>query len=246
MNYSFRSQIFGILGRNGSGKSLLINLIVGCVRMTSGKVIIEGKNLRSQFSEILTKTNYSPQTSSSLSYFTASQILRYHCLYFGINKNDIMKICTNLAKVLGFYSYYHTKISDLSDGYIRRLSVAIALLGNPHTVFLDSPTTNLDLSGRREMWKLLELVKQSGITVIFSSVKSFEIQRISDRMIILSNGKLKFVGNSKELSDSNTQYYLLFMKIRSSENKGRLFRKTNKYLTILTYMELKFPRAILR
>lgn len=214
--------------------------------MSFGSVIIESMRLKDNYSDILKVINYSPQVPNCLRHLSGRQMLHMHCLFNGIPKKDIDKIIDNISKVLDFYFELDVKIKHYSDGYIRRLTIAISLLGYSHIIFLESPTLNLDLPGRRAVWRVLQSIKKTGRTIILSTVKPFECQRICDRMAIIAGGTFKFVGNTRQLLSFNKPEYLLFFKIRNYALGGRTSRKSSKYLGILSFMELKFPNAILR
>lgn len=179
-------EILGFLGPNGAGKSTTMNMLTGYISMTSGEVKICGTDILENPIEAKKNIGYLPEQPPLYPEMTVKEYLSFVCELKGVRNiseeiNDISKK-TGLTKVLA------RRIGNLSKGYKQRTGFAAALAGNPKVLILDEPTVGLDPN---QIIEIRELIKELGKnhTVILSSHIMQEISAVSDKILIINNGK---------------------------------------------------------
>jgi ABC-2 type transport system ATP-binding protein len=186
------SRIVGLIGPSGSGKTTLIRTLVGSQRITNGNITTLGHAPGSK--EVRSRIGYMAQKSAFYSDITVSENLHYFASILGVSRNRVSEILelTSLSKHSGSLA------NTLSGGESSRLSLGIALLGNPDILFLDEPTVGLDPILRIELWKLFLELRQQGKLIFISSHILEEAERC-DEVILMRDGKLLFFGEPSEL-----------------------------------------------
>lgn len=179
-----RNYITCLLGRNGAGKSTIIKLLTGQVAPTSGSIYWPQNLDRISGNEIRDKIGLCPQNSVLIPNLTALEHLK---LYASIKMSDghfaeVKKVMENLN--LG--NYENVRVENLSGGYKRRLSVAIAFIGSPNLVILDEPCSAVDSKARRNIWDLIGVLRK-GRAVILATHYLDEAEHLSDNVLILSD-----------------------------------------------------------
>lgn len=189
-------ELFGLLGVNGAGKTTLIKILCGLTKKTSGNVLIDGLNLDNDINKIKEIVDISPQETSVANNLTVKENLEFFANIYDNDKTVIDEVITtfNLGDVLS------KRAKTLSGGYKRRLSIAIALISKPKILFLDEPTLGLDVFARRELWSIINKLKNK-ITIILTSHYLEEIEHLCDRVAILSKGKLLEIGTIEQIKN---------------------------------------------
>ena len=197
-----QGELFGLLGINGAGKTTLIKILCGLTKKSSGKVEIDGHNLDTSLNAIKEIINISPQETSVANNLTVKENLEF---FANIYKND-STVINEVINTFNLKDVLNQRAKTLSGGYKRRLSIAIALISKPKILFLDEPTLGLDVIARRELWNIIEKLKNK-TTIVLTSHYLEEIEHLCDRVAILSKGKLLEVGlidEIKQKTDSST------------------------------------------
>ncbi|WVZ93130.1 hypothetical protein U9M48_039136 [Paspalum notatum var. saurae] len=195
-----KGQCFGMLGPNGAGKTSFINMMIGLVKPTYGTAYIHGMNLRTDMDEIYENIGVCPQHDLLWETLTG----REHLMFYGRMKNLTGAALTqavdeSLMSVNLFHSGFGDKsVSKYSGGMKRRLSVAIALIGNPKVVYMDEPSTGLDSRSRHDLWKIIKRAKKD-CTIILTTHSMEEAEELCDRIGIFINGSFECIGSPKEL-----------------------------------------------
>ncbi|OQU80393.1 hypothetical protein SORBI_3007G120200 [Sorghum bicolor] len=195
-----KGQCFGMLGPNGAGKTSFINMMIGLVKPTYGTAYIHGMDLRTDMNEIYTNIGVCPQHDLLWEPLTG----REHLMFFGRMKNLTGAALTqavedSLKSVNLFHSGFGDKsVSKYSGGMKRRLSVAIALIGNPKVVYMDEPSTGLDSRSRNDLWNIIKRAKKD-CTIILTTHSMEEAEELCDRIGIFINGNFQCIGTPKEL-----------------------------------------------
>ncbi|KAJ1268122.1 hypothetical protein BS78_07G112600 [Paspalum vaginatum] len=195
-----KGQCFGMLGPNGAGKTSFINMMIGLVKPTYGTAYIHGMNLRTDMDEIYANIGVCPQHDLLWEILTG----REHLMFYGRMKNLTGAALTqaveeSLKSVNLFHSGFGDKsVSKYSGGMKRRLSVAIALIGNPKVVYMDEPSTGLDSRSRHDLWKIIKRAKKD-CTIILTTHSMEEAEELCDRIGIFINGSFECIGSPKEL-----------------------------------------------
>ena len=188
---SFRieaNEIFGLLGPNGAGKSTTIKILTTLVKPTAGRALLDGIDVMGQPLEIKKRIAVVPQENNLDREMSAYDNLRLYGLLHHISGLE-SRIEEQLRSV-GLWERRNDNILTFSGGMQRRLLIARAVLGRPKVLFLDEPTIGLDPQVRREIWNMIRRIKAQGGTILLTTHYIEEAEALSDRVGILSQGKL--------------------------------------------------------
>ncbi|MEJ2635328.1 MAG: ABC transporter ATP-binding protein [Calditrichia bacterium] len=201
-----KGQIFSLLGPNGSGKTTLIKLLLGIIFPTRGTASVLGKNIRDYQSH--THLGYLAENHRFPEFLHAEHILYYYGKMAGVEKETLNARIPQLLQLVKLEKWGKTKIRKYSKGMMQRLGIAQALINDPQLLFLDEPTDGIDPVGRREIRDLLRTLREQGKTIFLNSHLLSEVERISDEVAILKNGKLLQKGNVQDFISIKDQYQL--------------------------------------
>jgi len=199
-------QIFSLLGPNGAGKTTLIKLLTGIVRPTRGSAEILGFPISDYL--VHKKIGYLAENHRFPDFLTAGQILFYYGKMNGLNSSFLRDRIPLLLREVKLGEWINTKIRKYSKGMLQRLGLAHAILHDPELLFLDEPTDGIDPVGRREIRDLLKTFRDQGKTIFLNSHLLSEVERTSDRIAILQNGKLIRQGLVSDFTSIEQQYQL--------------------------------------
>lgn len=191
-----QGELFALLGTNGAGKTTTIKMLSGLILPTSGSIIIEKMDMKKDTLKIREILNVSPQETAIAPNLTIKENLYFMAGVYQI-KDKETKI-QELIKQFKLNEVLNKKAKTLSGGWQRKVSIALSLINDPKILFLDEPTLGLDVIARKELWKVIEGLKGK-ITIILTTHYMEEAENLSDRIGIMSNGKLVDIGTSKEL-----------------------------------------------
>ncbi len=203
-------EIFGFIGPNGAGKSTTIRSIMNLINKTSGKVLIEDKELNKNDIDIKEKIGYLPSEIYLYDDLTVKEMLDYHEKFY---KKDIHKRRLELVQRLQLDE--KKKIEDLSLGNLKKLGIILALVHEPKILILDEPTSGLDPIMQNVFYDLLKEEKAKGNTIFYSTHILSEVSKICDRVGIIKEGKLIKLEKMEELSRKN----LTFVTVTSKQSK---------------------------
>ena len=192
-----KGEMFGLLGVNGAGKTTLIKILCGLTNPSNGEIFIDGYNLELQPNKIKEIVDISPQETAVANNLTVSENLEFFANIYNIKDE---KIVNDIVQTFKLKDVLNQRAKTLSGGYKRRLSIAIALISKPKILFLDEPTLGLDVFARRELWSIIQHLKNS-VTIVITSHYLEEIENLCDRVAILSEGKVLSVGTIQEIKD---------------------------------------------
>jgi len=182
---------FGLLGPNGAGKTTTIEVIEDVIPPTSGEIIYKGKPRTSSFKD---EVGIQFQTTSLLSFLTVRETLEtFQSLYR--NAADI----DNLVELCQLGEFQHQYNDRISGGQRQRFLLAMALINRPELLFLDEPSTGLDPQARRNLWELIQHIRQEGKTIILTTHYMEEAQYLCDEIAIMDYGKIIARGTPQEL-----------------------------------------------
>lgn len=188
-------ELVALLGENGAGKTTLIKILCSLLKKDGGKAEIFGLDLDKDSKNIKPLVNISLQETAVAPNLTVLENLKLICSLYGADDGNIEKIINRL----GLSKVADKKAKTLSGGTQRRLSIALSLITEPKLLFLDEPTLALDVSIRRELWKLIKELKKE-MTVVLTTHYIEEAKALADRAIILSEGKVVAVGTPEQLT----------------------------------------------
>ena len=186
-----KGEILGLLGPNGSGKTTTIQMLLGTLSPSAGKICYFGMDLAKKRSEILQSVSFA-STYTSLPYIlTVSENLQFFGRLYGLNPKEIEKIIDPLLERFGILDKKKARISSLSAGQITRLMLVKAFFTKPKIVLLDEPTASLDPDVAKEVCEfLMENRDKTGLSILFTSHRMEEAMELCDRTIFLKKGKI--------------------------------------------------------
>jgi len=200
-------ELFALLGLNGAGKTTTIKMLSCLTRPTSGDAILLGDSIISKPLSIKQKTNISPQETAVAPNLTVRENLELIAGIYGQDKKTAHQNAIYMANRFELDNLMTKKVKALSGGLQRRLSIAMALISEPQILFLDEPTLGLDVLARRELWSAIKSLKGK-VTIILTTHYMEEVEELSDRIGILSSGKLLATGTISELmAQTNTNKF---------------------------------------
>ena len=162
-----KGEIFALLGPNGAGKTTLIGVICGIVSMTSGRVLVDGRDIEREYRAARAKLGLVPQEIALDIFSTVWNTVRFSRRLFGRHADD--RYVKTLLRDLSLWEKRDSRIVELSGGMKRRVMIAKALSHEPDAVFLDEPTAGVDVNLRRDMWALVRALRDKGVTVILTT-----------------------------------------------------------------------------
>ena len=192
-----KGEIFAMLGPNGAGKTTLISIICGIVKPSGGKVTVDGFDIIDDYRETRSKIGLVPQELTLESFETVFNNVSYSRGLYGKkpNPDHIEKI----LKQLSLWDKKNQRLRQLSGGMKRRVLIAKALSHEPAILFLDEPTAGVDVELRQDMWKVVEELRKTGVTIILTTHYIEEAEAIADRVGVINQGEIIVVDETKEL-----------------------------------------------
>ncbi len=182
-------ELFSLLGINGAGKTTTIKMLSCLTSPTSGEAFLNGKSIINESLEVKKLIAVSPQETAVAKGLTVKENLDFMCSVFGFSKEKKSEKISELTNALGLESVLNKKAGKLSGGFMRRLSIAMALISEPQILFLDEPTLGLDVISRSELWSLIGSLKGK-ITIVLTTHYMEEAEALSDRIAIMKDGKM--------------------------------------------------------
>src|ERR1700722_5390968 len=180
-----KGEIFGILGPNGAGKTTTLEMIETLRPIDGGTITVAGLSVAEQPNEVKAIIGVQPQTAAFQDKQKLSEIIEMFAAAYGekVNPKEFLDEVQLGDKANSF-------AEQLSGGQRQRLSIAAALVHSPKVFFLDEPTTGLDPQARRNLWDLIRMVRDRGVTVIMTTHYLDEAELLCDRVAIMDNGKI--------------------------------------------------------
>ncbi len=192
-----KGEIFAMLGPNGAGKTTLISIICGIVKPSSGKVTVENYDIIKDYRETRSRIGLVPQELTLEQFETVFNNVSYSRGLYG-KKPDPIHI-EKVLKQLSLWDKKNLRLNQLSGGMKRRVLIAKALSHEPTILFLDEPTAGVDVELRKEMWKVVETLRETGVTIILTTHYIEEAEAIADRVGVINQGEIVIVEQKKEL-----------------------------------------------
>ena len=186
-----RGEIFALLGPNGAGKTTLIGTICGIVRPTRGTVTIDGHDIVRDFRAARELVGLVPQELTTDAFETVWHTVSFSRGLFGRRANPAY--IEQVLRSLSLWEKKDNRIMTLSGGMKRRVLIAKALSHEPRLLFLDEPTAGVDVELRRDMWRLVSSLRESGVTIILTTHYIEEAEEMADRVGVINKGELILV-----------------------------------------------------
>ena len=192
-----KGEIFAMLGPNGAGKTTLINIICGIVKASGGNVSVNNFDIIKDYRETRSIIGLVPQELTLEQFETVFNNVSYSRGLYGKKSNP--KHIEKILKELSLWEKKDLRLRQLSGGMKRRVLIAKALSHEPSILFLDEPTAGVDVELRKDMWKIVNDLRNTGVTIILTTHYIEEAEAIADRVGVINEGEIIIVEETKEL-----------------------------------------------
>jgi ABC-2 type transport system ATP-binding protein len=192
-----RGEIFALLGPNGAGKTTLISIICGIVTPSAGTITVAGHDALTDYKPARRAIGLVPQELSVDMFETVLATVKFSRRLFGRSAHDAH--IEQVLRDLSLWDKRNARIMELSGGMKRRVLIAKALAHEPDILFLDEPTAGVDVALRRDMWALVERLRERGTTIILTTHYIEEAEAMADRVGVINKGKLLLVEDKATL-----------------------------------------------
>lgn len=189
-------EVFGLLGPNGAGKTTTLEIIETLREKTSGKVIVDGKDLDTQPNEIKKVIGVQLQAAGFYPNLNLRELVDLFAGLYNVKADPVA-----LLRSVNLEDKAKNKFKELSGGQKQRFSIATTIINKPKIVFLDEPTTGLDPQARRNLWELIRELKASGTTIVITTHYMDEAEELCDRVAIVDSGKIISLNTPDHLID---------------------------------------------
>lgn len=256
-----RAECFGLLGINGAGKTSTFKMLTGDEKISYGDAWINGISLKKNMKEVHRIIGYCPQFDALLDNLTGRETLILFCLLRGVTHKESKFLAEKLATEFDFRRHVDKKVRQYSGGNKRKLSTAVALIGDPSVVYLDEPSTGMiennlifrdtnlfspgmDPAAKRHLWNGLCKVRDSGKCIVLTSHSMEECEALCTKIAIMVNGNFKCLGSTQHLKSKFSEGYTLTVKVKKMDSTTEIAQ--SEIDPINSYIRQNFPSAILR
>ena len=192
-------EIVGFAGPNGAGKTTVIKMLTGILKPASGRALINGFDIVKEPIKAKESFAYVADNPDILLQLTGLEYINYIADVYKVPSEDREKRIMELSERFGFRDYENEKLKDLSAGQRRRVELAAAFILNSELIILDEPDVGLDEAGKQVFEDIVKEKVKQGVTFLITSHNLTEVSNLSDRLVVLSEGKLMFYGNERML-----------------------------------------------
>ncbi|MFQ6081385.1 MAG: ABC transporter ATP-binding protein [Candidatus Bathyarchaeia archaeon] len=233
----YRGEVFGLLGPNGAGKTTTILMLLGLVPPTSGNAWIDGYSIGRAPMKVRSRVSLVPENLGLYDELTARQNLYFTAELNGITGIEKKKRVEELLRKVGLKEWGDVKVGKFSKGMKQRLGMADALIKKPKVLMLDEPTAGIDPEGVEQILTMISsLSRDEGVTILLSSHLLHQVQRVCDRVGIMSKGELVAVGSIESLAKGEYTVEAEFDRLDSRfidnlstiEGVSEILRKKNR------------------
>jgi len=247
-----RGECFGLLGINGAGKTTTFKMLTGDVEVTQGDAYLDGYSIRRNLKAVQRRLGYCPQFDAIIEEMTGRETLKMFANLRGIPRRSIGTVIEDLTDKLLLRDHIDKQVKQMSGGNKRKLSTAVALIGDPRIIFLDEPTTGMDPVARRQLWDTIELVRANGQAIVLTSHSMEECEALCTRLAIMVNGRFKCLGSAQHLKSKFGQGYTLIAKVCRSPLQHPSSGPSSRgghvpdLTPLMTFIRCSFPGAVLK
>ena len=209
-------EIFGFLGPNGAGKTTTIKMITGILKIDEGDILIDGKSIKEDPVEAKRNFGFVPDSPDMFLKLKGIEYLNFIADIYKVSSKERKEKITSLAKEFGIYENLNEQIQSYSHGMRQKILIIGVLLHNPKNWILDEPLTGLDPKSAYDLKEMMKSHSQKGNTVFFSTHVLDVAEKLCDRIGIINEGKLIFVGTYEEMKkqfDGNNSLEEIFLEM---------------------------------
>ena len=193
-----QGELFSLLGVNGAGKTTAIKMLSCLTKPTAGDALVGGYSITGEAEQVKRLIGVSPQETAVAPNLSVEENLALICGIHGFSRDKTCAKIRELSERFALEPVLHRKAGKLSGGWQRRVSIAMALIGEPEILFLDEPTLGLDVLARHDLWETIRSLKGK-TTIILTTHYLQEAESLSDRIGIMKDGRLLAVGTAEDL-----------------------------------------------
>ncbi|THD24676.1 hypothetical protein D915_004624 [Fasciola hepatica] len=234
-------ECFGLLGTNGAGKSTTFAMLSGQLNVRPGTVTLNGYDLARQLSEAHQFMGFCPQSDALHDFMTARETLIMYGRLRQLSGPRLHSVVRHLLRCTGLESYANRLVGTFSGGTKRKLSTAIAFIGDPKVILLDEPSSGMDPSARKSLWRLVHSAVHRGCAVVLSSHCMEECETLCDRVGLLVDGQMRCDGGPLELKVRYSVGYLVDLELTSSAAELERDELESRLGLVLPGIRLRFP-----
>ena len=198
VNMTFENGIYGLLGANGTGKTTLINILIGALNATDGEIFLDGTNIKSLVTDYLKLIGFMPQYPKFYPNYKVDEFLEYMCCIKEIKKAERKRRIKEVLEAVNIAEQKKKKIKELSGGMRQRLGIAQALLNEPRILILDEPTAGLDPGERIRFRNIITEIAKDRMILIATHIVS-DVEYIANHIIMLQKGNVICEGTADAL-----------------------------------------------
>jgi ABC-2 type transport system ATP-binding protein len=214
----FEGEIFGLLGPNGAGKTTTIRMLTGQTKPTCGAALIAGYDIIHEPIKAKESMGVVPEVSNVYDEMSAWDNLIFAAELYGVPKSERGERAAELLRLFGLYERRGDKVGNFSKGMKRRLTIAAALIHKPRVVFLDEPTTGLDVQSSRMIRDLLKQLNESGVTIFLTTHYIEEADQLCQRIAIINQGKIVALDSPEKLKAKAEEQHVVEVSFSSAKD----------------------------
>lgn len=235
LSFTIGSGVTGLLGPNGAGKSTFIKLALGLYTPGKGSVSVFGMSPRHNM-DVLRRIGYCPENDHFFDNMTGFEFVYWLNRISGLPKKVAIERTEMACERVHMTEWMHKLITQYSKGMRQRIKIAQALSTGPELIFLDEPMNGLDPQGREEMFALIRKLGEEGFTVILSSHILYEIERVTNNVVLFHQGTLLAQGRVRDIRDLIDDHpHTITVHCSSPKNIGRIIAEVSGTMSIEYY-----------
>lgn len=192
-------KMYGLVGRNGAGKSTTFRMILGIIQPTSGEILYNGKKIDETISD---KIGYLPEEGSLIPEYTVLELCEYYGALKLMKQEEIKEKLMYWLERFDVLDFMKKKVKDLSKGNKQKIQFIVSVLHNPDLIILDEPFSGLDPLSVEELKKAIIELRDEGKTIIFSSHRMDHVEELCESLTIIDKGNTILQGNLKEIEEN--------------------------------------------
>jgi ABC-2 type transport system ATP-binding protein len=231
-NISFeikKGEIFGFLGPNGAGKTTTINMLIGMAKISEGKIFYKGENLTGAIKKAQEMIGIVADESNLYDEMSGYENLCFCGSLYGLSKRVREKRASKLLDTFQLSDVANKRFKAYSRGMKRKLTIAAALIHEPDILFLDEPTTGIDVATVRQIRSLIKELNRKGTTIFLTTHYIEEAERLCDRVAFINKGSIIKIDSVERLLEDTRDSHIIEVVFESSyKNKDSLIRKLNR------------------
>jgi ABC-2 type transport system ATP-binding protein len=185
-----RGEVTGYLGPNGSGKSTTVKMITGLLEPSSGRVTLDGEDIRADYDAFKRRLGYVPEEAILYSYLSGLEYLTLIGRLRGLSEHEIDRRANDLLSLFSLHAHRHASISSYSKGMKQRVLIASALLHNPDVLILDEPLSGMDVTSAELFKHLLEELAAQGRMILYISHVLEVVEKVCARVVVIHRGRI--------------------------------------------------------